>query len=728
MESSKQNSNIILKSKDIVIKHNASVKSVVDYSIYLMKHREIQEINFSSIGEDIKKLIQIVEILKIYLPGIYQNNNFKTIYYENIGLNQNINPTLYPKLEITLSKKEPIIKKEGYQGSLSEEKRKIIEKNFNRERIIIKKRRHIGKMKDKQKEDKDEENFISQKLRGRMGILAGEVHIIMERRIRLRKAKSNMIKREERKEIINIFSKMEIESELNDFINPIQIKQHIFDDEDKIFNELKNKENKILNEIIISKKKLFDGDIKKYLVKSLQNLYDALSKFEKGILYEGKNMIDFNNREILNLNNKYEFFEFKYLSILAIGQKNVGKSKLINEIKKIKEKKSTDVNKQPYFNIIEKNIINLNENEEVLNKIRKFIHKQNNFNDQNNSIRCIWYFIKGNNQDLKEIKLLELIKNQFKNNIPIIIIYSQATNKSDFDKAYKEFNEKGFIIIPVLSERIELFGGLVLEPHGLDNLLRETLEACKKSFKDEIFENILDYTLKMNIECLEIINKERIKNNYYQIKDDIISNYNNFLDKKGVIQFIVDIFLKNIQKYFFEININAEDFKYVIDFINNNYDKLIEYYNMNISNILNPILKDKAIELLNEQVKLEKIYNMNMLIKNKRDLNEFEKSIELTAKNIFLNYIQLNYIAFLIKASYFFLSELIIDNLNKRNYKYVIEDKKKEFIYSLEQNNLEFFKKMKEIYLGEESGDNSGFYDLYPNNLPPAKNLLDRNN
>ena len=57
-------------------------------------------------------------------------------------------------------------------------------------------------------------------------------------------------------------------------------------------------------------------------------------------------MIDNNNREILNLNNKYEFFEFKYLSILALGQEKGGKSKLINEIKKIKEEKSYDNKKQ----------------------------------------------------------------------------------------------------------------------------------------------------------------------------------------------------------------------------------------------------------------------------------------------------------------------------------------------------------------------------------------------
>ena len=374
--------------------------------------------------------------------------------------------------------------------------------------------------------------------------------------------------------------------------------------------------------------------------------------------------------------------------------------------------------KRTYFNIIEKNIINLDENEEeVIKKIKKYINDCNDFNDQNNSIRCIWYFIKGNNKNKKEINLLELIKNEFKNKIPIIIIYSQATIKSDFDKAYQDFTEKGFIIIPVLSERIELFGGLFLEPHGLDNLLRKTLEICKKSFKDEMFENILNYILKMNIQFLENINQERIINNFFQIIDDFISNYNNFLDKKDFIEFITHIFLKNILDLIFDININSNYFKYVKDFINKNYEKLIEYNNY-IVNQLKPILRYKAILLLNEQVKIEKLYNKNILIKNKRDLNEIEKSIK---DEIFLNLIRKYYIAFIIKDGYFYLSGLLIDNLNKSIYKYVMEDKKKEFIYYLEKNNFEFFQKMKEIYAG---GEDSGFGDLNSNNLPPAKNLL----
>ena len=61
-----------------------------------------------------------------------------------------------------------------------------------------------------------------------------------------------MIKRRGSKEKINIFLKKDFESKLNDFINQIEIKQ-LLDDEDQLFNELKNKENKIINEIIMTK-------------------------------------------------------------------------------------------------------------------------------------------------------------------------------------------------------------------------------------------------------------------------------------------------------------------------------------------------------------------------------------------------------------------------------------------------------------------------------------------
>ena len=181
MESSNQNSIIIPNTKDIKVDLNIEIKSIIDYSIYLMKQKEQQEIRLSAIGSSIGKLIEIVEILKLYLPGIYQNNRLATICYESINLNEKTPDHLYPKLEITLSKKEPIIKNEGYQGALQEEMRIIIEKYFNKERKI--------------------------KLRSR--------------------TKSNMIKKVEDKEKFNIFLKIEIESKLNDFVNQIQIKQFL---------------------------------------------------------------------------------------------------------------------------------------------------------------------------------------------------------------------------------------------------------------------------------------------------------------------------------------------------------------------------------------------------------------------------------------------------------------------------------------------------------------------
>ena len=89
-----------------------------------------------------------------------------------------------------------------------------------------------------------------------MRILRGRVRGLRERRRLRNRNKSNMIKRRGSKEKINIFLKKDFESKLNDFINQIEIKQ-LLDDEDQLFNELKNKENKIINEIIMTKKYYF---------------------------------------------------------------------------------------------------------------------------------------------------------------------------------------------------------------------------------------------------------------------------------------------------------------------------------------------------------------------------------------------------------------------------------------------------------------------------------------
>ena len=158
-------------------------------------------------------------------------------------------------------------------------------------------------------------------------------------------------------------------------------------------------------------------------------------------------------------------------------------------------------------------------------------------------------------------------------------------------------------MIPILAEKIELFGGQYLEEHGIDNLLNVTLDSCKISFKDNLDEALTNIILNI-IDDFSIKNKEFKEQNLTQLLDDFISNYKN----ENFIEFITNVLLKNLYKSINQENINNEDNIFVQQFLNKPFKELIEYTNNDIINYMNikSLIKEKTIELLNEQVQLEK--------------------------------------------------------------------------------------------------------------------------
>ena len=130
---------------DIRIGMNSLPRNVIKYSTSVMEEQKITELKFSAVGGSIGRLVDIIEILKIIKPGLYQQNRITSVIYKTIDSNNELlNQRLYPKLEVILSKEEPIKKAEGYQGQLSENQRKEIEKIMNERKERIEKNRSQG--------------------------------------------------------------------------------------------------------------------------------------------------------------------------------------------------------------------------------------------------------------------------------------------------------------------------------------------------------------------------------------------------------------------------------------------------------------------------------------------------------------------------------------------------------------------------------------------------------
>ena len=120
---------------DIRIGMNSRPRYVIKYSTSVMDEKKLTELKFSAVGGSIGRLLEIVEVLKILKPGLYQQNRITSVAYQTVDSNSTVlNERLYPKLEVILSKEEPKNKTEGYQGKLDEKERKDIEKIMNERR------------------------------------------------------------------------------------------------------------------------------------------------------------------------------------------------------------------------------------------------------------------------------------------------------------------------------------------------------------------------------------------------------------------------------------------------------------------------------------------------------------------------------------------------------------------------------------------------------------------
>ena len=110
-----------------------------------MDEQKLSELKFSAVGGSIGRLLDIVEVLKVLKPGLYQQNRITSVAYQTVDSNNTLlNQRLYPKLEVILSKEEPKNKTEGFQGIMDEEKRKEIEKIMKDRKEQIEKNKGRG--------------------------------------------------------------------------------------------------------------------------------------------------------------------------------------------------------------------------------------------------------------------------------------------------------------------------------------------------------------------------------------------------------------------------------------------------------------------------------------------------------------------------------------------------------------------------------------------------------
>ena len=114
---------------DIRIGMNSRPRYVIKYATSILKEKNLKELKFSAVGGSLGKLLDTVEVLKVMIPGLYQQNKITSVAYQTVDSNKSvINQRLYPKMEVVLSTEEPKTKNEGTQEKMDEKLRAEIQK------------------------------------------------------------------------------------------------------------------------------------------------------------------------------------------------------------------------------------------------------------------------------------------------------------------------------------------------------------------------------------------------------------------------------------------------------------------------------------------------------------------------------------------------------------------------------------------------------------------------
>ena len=503
----------------------------------------------------------------------------------------------------------------------------------------------------------------------------------------------------------------EVENLYNEYTQTKHIVSHFYDikdPKDPTYNILKLEEKEILSKYLESTRNnfvnLFNAKLRRAQIR-----IDEINKLVKEFIEkeDGESAFQYKIEEcIKKIEKNPKDYEIKYLTVMLVGKSGVGKSTLINEVLKLEGNEKAQIgtgqfvtvkyqeyssDSLEFLKLIDTRGIELNKNygaDEVKREASKFIEERKETNDPNKFVQCIWYCITGNRFEEVEQNLLTSLRTTYgESKIPIILIYTQATDKTAIDEM-KEYIKKINIevnFIEVLAKRKELVQNQgALEPFGIDELIKETLKKCKKALNGEMFSVITESISKKIIEMLE---KQNFSDKDYitrMMKLSFINNFGACANKETFLHFIIHLLGFNI-KIFFEkkelkVNENCTEIFLNSDlFINFIYLMINEYENI-ADNLIEPMLDIKAREFIDLQVDVQRKCQKEISFKNQRKINDFKISIKdflidnyhLIAQKLIINYIFRNIFGK--------ISNEFVNQFNFLTRKILQRDKNKELI------------------------------------------------
>ena len=546
----------------------------------------------------------------------------------------------------------------------------------------------------------------------------------------------------------------ELQNKLSDFIQS-KVERHYsyvpndgenVDKNDSYYLLRKFEEERLIG-IIDSKKREIFTEIKNKL-NTISSEYDYISLVNK--IFNGEKGKDVYyekfNKQIDSINrNRHSPFEIEYLTIMLVGKSGVGKSTLINSLLKLQrgERAKTGTGNfvteniktyqsqaLPYIKLVDTRGIELSSGfgaNEILNMAKGYISQQYKSNNPNNFVHCIWYCITGNRFEQVEIDFLNALRNSYSDNsLPILVVYTQATDKNTIAEMQKYIKDKKInaYFIQVLAERKELVNGNFMEPFGLSDLVSRTLDKTRNALKGEMRSVMTNNIAKSISNSLQKENAYIDKYSFEKVILKFCEQYNSINDDNNCKEFIISLFSIYIENYFDKCNYeNVSRILNSEDLIKNTVMRYLNSIRNYLDNKINPLLTQKSIEFINYQVQIQKNTNRAIEIQKQRTIEEFNETSKKFIYDYYMYIAQVNLISFIITM----ICPRFSNCLAKTAERFIIDiSKKPEVQKSVSDCFLSKFHHYEEI-VSSFMDDNKAKIDSNNNNIDINNNYPENN-
>ena len=519
------------------------------------------------------------------------------------------------------------------------------------------------------------------------------------------------------------------------------------DKNDSYYLLRKFEEEKLIG-IIDSKKREIFAEIKNKL-STISPEYDYISLINKIFNSEkGKNVYyEKFIRQIDSINrNRHSSFEIEYLTIMLVGKSGVGKSTLINSLLKLQrgEKAKTGTGNfvteniktyqsqaLPYIKLVDTRGIELSSGfgaTEIENMAKGYITQQYKSNNPNNFVHCIWYCITGNRFEQVEIDFLNALRNSYADNsLPILVVYTQATDKNTIAEMQQYIKDKKInaSFIKVLAERKELVNSTFMEAFGLSDLLSHTLDKTRNALKGDmrsVMTNNITKSISLSLQ------KENAYIDKYSLESVILKfcqQYNSINDDNNCIEFIISLFCIYIENFFDKCNYeNVSRILRSEELFRNTIVRYLNSIRNYLDNKINPLLREKSIEFINYQVQIQKNTNRAIDIQKQRTIEEFNETSKKFIYDYYMYIAQVNLISTIIQI----ICRKFSNCLAKTAERFISESSKKSDIQELVSKCfLNKFKHFEET-LSSFMDVNQAKIDSNNNNIDISNSYQDNNN